>query len=62
MMDELTTKMLEGSKESLNLAAESDNSLDQTVYYSGRATTLAVTAVLMELVRIRELLEKLEKR
>ena len=45
---------------SLNKAAEDDNTLDRTVFYSCRATTYAVTAVLACIMEIKDELREIK--
>lgn len=49
-------------QESLAKAAEEDNPLDHTIFYSNRAVTYAVLAVVFELVEIRKLLQEKSQR
>ena len=54
------TDMLAQSQRSLEKAGKDDNSLDHTVFFSGRATTYAVLAAMMSIQEVKEELKEIK--
>lgn len=52
---------LDKTFENMNKAADNDNTLDMTVFYSGKATTFAILTLLIELKKMNRRLEKIEE-